>query len=108
MHRQLHSRDRPTRTRIFQLSDFRQRLEEDQRLRHLGRRRDAMALPKVRQRIVFLPESLVLLTLSLGWTALKAIEPLISMLPLSALVSPFVATGYLYIALRVLFRGKKA
>jgi len=72
-----------------------------------GQTKELIVYPKIRQRIVFLPESSVLLALSLGWTALKTIEPLISMLPLSALVSPFVATGYLYISLRILFRGKK-
>jgi len=73
-----------------------------------GQTKELVLYPKIRQRIVFLPESLVLLALSLGWTALKAAEPLILMMPLSALISPFVALGYLYIALRILFRGKKA
>jgi len=72
-----------------------------------GATKELVQYPMLRQRLVFLPESLVLLMLSFGWAAFKFTEPLLLSLPIPALISPFVLAAYFFIGFRIIFGGAK-
>src|SRR5947209_8704433 len=72
-----------------------------------GATKELIQYPMLRQRMLFAPGLSVFLMLSFGWTMWKFTEPLVLMLPIPALIAPFVVAGYLYVSLRIILGGVK-